>query len=64
VVVPTSGVLETRTYTDPALNLGGGVRIDLGPHVFLRPDARALLVAASGDTYTVGVFTIKVGYRF
>lgn len=53
-----------ESFTDPAVNLGGGLRIDLGSRVFLRPDARALIVAADGGTHTVGVFTINVGYGF
>lgn len=52
------------SFTDPAVNLGGGLRVDLGSRVFLRPDARALIVTAEGDTHTVGVFTVNVGYGF
>jgi hypothetical protein len=50
--------------TDPAVSLGGGIRIDLGSRLSLRPDARALVVTSSGESYTVGVFTINLGYRF
>lgn len=53
-----------RSFTDPAINLGGGIRIDLGSRLFLRPDARALVVTSSGETNTVGVFTVNLGYRF
>ncbi len=52
------------SFTDPAVSLGGGLRVDLGSRVFLRPDARALIVTADGDTHTVGVFTVNVGYGF
>lgn len=51
-------------FTDPAVSLGGGIRIDLGSRLSLRPDARALVVTSSGESYTVGVFTINLGYRF
>lgn len=50
--------------TDPALSLGGGLRIDVGSKVFVRPDARALVVLSGGDSRTVGLFTVSVGYRF
>ena len=53
-----------RSFTDPAISLGGGIRIDLGSRLYLRPDARALVVTSSGDTNTVGVFTVNLGYRF
>lgn len=53
-----------RSFTDPAISLGGGIRIDVGSRLFLRPDARALVVTSSGDTNTVGVFTVNLGYRF
>lgn len=53
-----------RSFTDPALSLGGGIKVDLGSRLSLRPDARALVVASGGDTYTVGLFTVNFGYRF
>lgn len=53
-----------RSFTDPAIGLGGGIRVDLGSRLYLRPDARALIVTSSGDTRTVGVFAIDFGYRF
>ena len=53
-----------RSFTDPAISLGAGIRIDVGSRLFLRPDARALVVTSSGDTNTVGVFTVNLGYRF
>ena len=53
-----------ESFTDPAVSFGGGLRIDLGSKVLLRPDARALIVTAEGDTHTVGVFTVNIGYGF
>jgi hypothetical protein len=51
--------------TDPAVSVGGGLRIDVGSRVFVRPDARALIVLSEGgDSRTVGLFTASVGYRF
>lgn len=53
-----------RAFTDPAVSLGAGLRIDLGSRLDLRPDGRALVVISGGETHTVGVFTVNVGYRF
>lgn len=53
-----------RSFTDPAVSVGGGIKVDLGSRLSLRPDARALVVASGGDTYTVGLFTVNFGYRF
>lgn len=64
LVVPASGVWGVRTFADPAVSFGGGARLELTERLFLRPDARVLVVAAAGDTYTLGLVTIQVGYRF
>lgn len=53
-----------RSFTDPAVSAGAGLRIGLGSNAVLRPDARALIVLANGDSRTVGVFTVNVGYAF
>lgn len=54
----------SRTFTDPAVTVGGGIKVDLGSHLSLRPDIRALVVMSGGDSYTVGLFTLNFGYRF
>lgn len=59
-----SGMGGHRSFTDPAVSLGGGVRVDVGSRLYLRPDARAVVVTSGGDTYTVGVLTVSFGYRF
>lgn len=53
-----------RAFTDPAVSLGGGIRIDVGSKLFLRPDARALVALSNGGSYTVGLFTVSLGYGF
>lgn len=53
-----------RSFTDPVVSLGGGVRVDLGSRLYLRPDARALVVVSGGETSTFGLFTVNFGYRF
>jgi hypothetical protein len=55
--------IESRGATDGMLTLGGGVRFSAGPHVFVRPDARAQIVF-SGDSRVFGLFTLNFGYRF
>src|SRR5262249_44198010 len=54
---PTSSALTvtTSSRTDGMLTFGGGVRIASGPHVFVRPDARAQVVFG-GDTRVLGLF--------
>lgn len=64
MAVPANGNWGLRTFTDPAITLGGGIRFDVTPHFFVRPDARALVIVGDGDTYTVGVFSFNLGYRF
>jgi hypothetical protein len=44
--------------------LGGGVRWDVSARLFVVPEVRALLVTGDGDTLSLGVFTLNVGYRF
>jgi hypothetical protein len=53
----------TSSETDGLMTLGGGVVFAAGPHVFVRPDARAQVVF-SGDTRVLGLFTLNFGYRF
>jgi hypothetical protein len=55
---------DPRTFTDPMVAVGGGVRCDVTPRLFVIPDVRALLVTGDGDTLAVGVLTLNVGYRF
>lgn len=64
MMVPTNGRWGRRSFTDPAISVGGGIRLDVSPRVHVRPDARALIVIANGSSHTVGVVTIGVGYRF
>jgi hypothetical protein len=54
---------ETSAEADGLMTLGGGVVFAAGPHVFVRPDARAQVVF-SGGTRVLGLFTLNFGYRF
>jgi hypothetical protein len=53
----------SSSRTDGMMTLGGGVVLAAGPHVFVRPDARAQVVF-SGNTQILGLFTLNFGYRF
>lgn len=61
---PAGAAWETVDFTDPALSIGGGLRFHLTERVMVRPDARALVIFGDGETHTLGVFGVSVGYRF
>ena len=61
---PRGGTWESRSFTDPALNVGGGVRFNVTDRFMLRPDVRALVVFADGETHTLGFFAVNLGFRF
>lgn len=61
---PDVSVTTTTSHrTDGMMTLGGGAVLAAGPHIFVRPDARAQVVF-SGDTHVLGLFTVNFGYRF
>ncbi len=62
--VPANGRWGMRSFADPALSVGGGIKLDLSSRLYVRPDARALIVIANRDTYTVGVMSIGLGFKF
>ncbi len=53
-----------RSFTDPALSVGGGVRFNVTERLYVRPDARALIVIADGNRHTVGTLTLGMGVTF
>ena len=64
MTVPGNGNWGTRSFTDPALVIGGGVRLGLTPHLAVRPDFRAIAVFGGGHMNTIGAFSLNLGYRF
>lgn len=60
----TGGRGHMPGFTDPAVSVGGGMRLDLTSRLYVRPDVRAVTIFGGGDTYTVGSATVSVGYRF
>lgn len=64
MTVRSNGRWGMRSFVDPAISIGAGVRLELSPRFSVRPDARVLVVLANGTSHTVGVMTIGFGYRF
>lgn len=64
MAIPSDGRWGTRSFTDPALTLGGGIRIDLTDRLYLRPDVRALVVFANSDRLVLTNMVVGIGYRF
>lgn len=64
LVVPQDGRWPTRTFVDPAMTVGLGVRVDLSPRFYLRPDLRALVAFRDGNALTLTTATMGLGIRF
>lgn len=64
LVVPGTGIWETRSFVDPAATIGGGARFHVSDRIMIRPDLRARLIFGEGDTHIMTVFAFNVGYRF
>jgi len=64
LTVPGSGAWGSRSFTDPALSLGGGLLLDVTERVSIRPDARVLVLFGDGSRHAVGQLGLHVGWRF
>lgn len=64
MTVPANGRWGMRSFTDPALTIGGGIRLDVTERLYVRPDVRALMVFGGGDRLTLVTMTFAIGYRF
>lgn len=64
MTVPANGSWGMRSFTDPALTVGGGIRFEVSPRFYVRPDVRALMVFGNGDRLTLSTMTLALGYRF
>lgn len=58
-----SGALS-QTFVDPAFVAGAGFDVFRGRRVAVRPSFGALIAFTGDDAYTVGMFTVRVEYRF
>lgn len=64
MTIPSDGRWMMRSFTDPALTVGGGIRINLTNRLYVRPDVRALVVFAGGDRLVLTNMVVGLGYRF
>lgn len=53
-----------RSFTDPVITVGGGLRFDVTDRVFVRPDVRTLVVFSGGDRLVLTTMTVGLGFRF
>jgi hypothetical protein len=63
-LIAREGRSGSRSFSDPALSVGAGVRIHLGRGWSARQDVRAQLLMRSGEVYPMWVFTIHIGRGF
>lgn len=64
MTVPADGRWGTRNFIDPAVVLGGGLRVQVTPHMTVRPDVRAIVVVSGGHSYTTTIVGVDLRYRF
>lgn len=64
MTVPADGRWGMRSFTDPALTVGGGMRFDVTERFYVKPDVRALVMFAKNDRLTLTTMTVGFGYRF
>ena len=64
MTIPSDGRWMMRSFTDPALTFGGGIRINVTNRVYLSPDVRALVVFGGGDRMVLTTMVVGLGYRF
>ena len=56
--------LLSQTFVDPAFVAGAGFDVYRSRRVAVRPSFGALIAFTGDDAYTVGMFTVRVEYRF
>jgi hypothetical protein len=64
MTIPANGHWGMRSFTDPAMTVGGGIRFDVTERLYVRPDIRALMIFGNGDRLTLSTMTVALGYRF
>jgi hypothetical protein len=64
MMVPFDGQWGERSFTDPALSLGGGLTLNLTERLYLRPDVRGLIVFSRGDELVLMSMNAAFGVRF
>jgi hypothetical protein len=64
MTVSPNGQWGMRAFTDPALTIGGGLRVDLTNRVYVSPDLRGLVVFSRGNHMTLMTMNVALGVRF
>ena len=64
MTIPSDGRWMMRSFTDPAITVGGGIRFDVTNRVYIKPDVRALMVFGGGDRLVLTTMVVGLGYRF
>lgn len=64
MTIPSNGSWMMRSFTDPVLTVGGGIRFDVTNRVYVKPDVRALVVFGGGDRMVLTTMVVGFGYRF
>ncbi len=64
MVAGALGMPQDRTFTDPVIRVSGGVEMLVRRQFSIRPEASALFVRRDGRGETVGLFVVRIGYRF
>jgi hypothetical protein len=64
MTIPSNGSWMMRSFTDPVLTVGGGIRINVTNRIYVRPDVRALVVFGGGDRMVLTNMVVGLGYRF
>lgn len=63
-LVSGTGAARGTSFTDPAFRVAAGVDLLTHRRLTIRPEASALLVRRDGQGETVGLFSVRIGYRF
>jgi hypothetical protein len=64
MMVSSDGQWGRRAFTDPALTIGGGLKIALTDRLYLSPDVRGIIVFSRGDRLTLMTMNVGFGVRF
>ena len=64
MMVPGNGQWGARSFTDPALTFGGGLRVNLTDRLYVTPDLRGVVVVSGGDRFSMMTMNVGFGVRF
>lgn len=64
MTVAPGGQWGSRSFTDPAMVVGGGVKINLTPRLYVTPDVRGVVAFSGGHHATLVTMNVGFGVRF